>query len=1451
MKIKISAKGQSVSRGKTNKKIDFVKSVLSINQKIIFMCLLVFIFWLGFGAKASAATYNIGPGQTYGTFTALVAAINLAPDDIVDGGGNTFSETWTVNGSGTSGHVITLSNAIISGGIDGNSKDYLRITRARVNGPIILSGAHSQVDHSISDYSTGNGLTISGGSNVVYNVDVNGAAAKGIDAQESSTIKNIIIRNTNDANLNIATGKTVTGSNNQFEDTAQVGSGTYTDTGNPWASSNPKQVSTFDRAPSGAWTFEYPQYRNNVIGWNYNTSHSTAFSDSFTEADGQAEGWTVKRGSFAVSGNSYTTIGSPVGTMSIPMADYSNWGNYRFSAKITRLGAPDAYGYTSLYFRSTMNGTNDSGYVVDIRQTGTINIYRRDNGTNFELAAGMSVAKDNNQHTIIITVVGSVIKLWLDKSEDLYPDVQVSDSTYATGTIGVGSHAWNSVFDDISITPILTVTPTPTHLYTNGTSTLIISALATLDNLSVVVTDPDGNTYAKNNPTGCSGQSSCVVNFPTDFTGLSISTLGIYKITATNGSDESYVVIEVRETPLVTFFQLTDTHVINSGASLIRLTNVVSAINNQKFFSLPNFVVITGDVTEGGTLDQISISKVELDKLTVPYYALPDEHDFNSESGDARGANWVNTFGEGQCTQSWTCGNYLFMAIQNAVYCGYGSSQGSDENKTWMTSVLAANPGKYGVLFSHRGLQSVRTGGSAENYWLGSYYGADQLRTILEANGNVLANFSGHSHINGNAITNGILYQQTSGFTNCNEYRYVEIYADRVESQMIPTTPIYSQNYSGAYWSGSTDSTHTASLYSFGLPYERRWRFDVSARNLTLDYHLHPTSSAIDSGADVYLTSDFAGNPIYGTSDIGGYEYQPTHDMAKVTPDEPQIGEVIRVYGDGKFRNTVDDSGDNDTDTAKLSIVPQGGTNTTKWLDLNISTWDTSGNYRKHWTENGDNLEVGEDITNTLHTVGDLEADKYYNVSVDGTLAASSITGADCTDGVCKSDEDSQITFTYTGGYTSHTFDVTEGDNTPPTVTNGTSPKFHTDTTQVTLSLTTDENSTCRYSTDQSDVYDDMTAFSTTGELNHSTTVTNLSPGDFTYYAICRDTVGNDTSYTLSFEIAPRKNDTGTADASLKNGQNDQTLDEDKKFYFDQDEGKLKGQDETIADGTVKIYKEGKKYATVDVDSDGNWSKKMTFNHNKTYTLKLKFYDQYGTLRDTKEYDVKVDTEKPIFTDPFPETLTIQKEQPINFPATDEDTGVDYYKIKLLDQNGHILRAWREQEKSAYFIPEEAFSQATTIIVRAYDKAGNYAEEEANLQIGNNNASPNVPETSTSGSGEGNTADNTNASPNACSYTVQDGDTLWDIAKKVYGDATAYPLIIEKNKDKYPDINSNLAIGQELVFGCENNQSENTGNNSNINNSNQQPQAQSQSQSQSQSQTQSSTFKWWNPFTWF
>ncbi len=608
--------------------------------------------------------------------------------------------------------------------------------------------------------------------------------------------------------------------------------------------------------------------------------------------------------------------------------------------------------------------------------------------------------------------------------------------------------------------------------------------------------------------------------------------------------------------------------------------------------------------------------------------------------------------------------------------------------------------------------------------------------------------------------------------------------------------------------------------------------------SLDTDFQLYWNSPAIDAGTNVSLTADYASNPIYGLPDIGAYEYQPPYTMGS---NEVDIAADVRVYGDGKFRNTETVGGT----TADLSVDPASN-DISQYLDIEISTWETSEDHEKQWTESSDTI-----VGNTIHIVGDLEAGKYYNVTADSSIAGLSSATCDSVDSnfVCQADQNGQISFTWTGGYSTHTFNVSEGDNLDPTVTNETSAKFHTDTTSVTLSLTTSENSTCKYSTENT-TYDNMTSFTTTNETSHSTVVNNLTPGNYTYYAICRDGVGNNTSYTMSFEIAAQEDETDINDVKLKKDNTSKKLNDDKKIYYDQKETRFKGEDFTIADGTVKIYKEGKKITTVDVEGDGKWSKKITFGHNKNYTLKLKFYDQYGTLKDTKEYAIKIDTENPVFEKPFSVSQSIARNDQIIFTATDDDSGLDGYKVKLMDENGRIVRSWRNQDGDWYKIPEAIENGTHILIVRAYDKAGNYAEEQTVLNVGN---STNSSQASQNQADYQNTASAVQAdsiTSDSCNYTVQSGDTLWNIAKLVYGNSTQYQKIIELNKKKYPDIETKLGIGQELAFDCKNNADNNTYLNTDT--ANQQVQgAQNQVPDPQKNSPPVGEFKWYNPFSWF
>ncbi len=198
-------------------------------------------------------------------------------------------------------------------------------------------------------------------------------------------------------------------------------------------------------------------------------------------------------------------------------------------------------------------------------------------------------------------------------------------------------------------------------------------------------------------------------------------------------------------------------------------------------------------------------------------------------------------------------------------------------------------------------------------------------------------------------------------------------------------------------------------------------------------------------------------------------------------------------------------------------------------------------------------------------------------------------------------------------------------------------------------------------------------------------------------------------SISIGYQEATSRN-LADIQLSFASANSKQDLNDDSKTYTQNKQNTFRGQDSRLTNGQVKIYKNGRKIKTIEADSEGKWRGRVTINNQGIYNLEFKFYDQYASQIYSKEYDLKIDTEKPTFKTPFPDKLTQNKNQPITFTATDNNE-VSYYKIKLLDKTGHTLRSWKKQKSDTYLIPEVVDDQVQTILVRAYDKAGNYQEE--------------------------------------------------------------------------------------------------------------------------------------------
>lgn len=111
-----------------------------------------------------------------------------------------------------------------------------------------------------------------------------------------------------------------------------------------------------------------------------------------------------------------------------------------------------------------------------------------------------------------------------------------------------------------------------------------------------------------------------------------------------------------------------------------------------------------------------------------------------------------------------------------------------------------------------------------------------------------------------------------------------------------------------------------------------------------------------------------------------------------------------------------------------------------------------------------------------------------------------------------------------TGNYATSSIITVTIDNTAPELSD-VSPgaNLPLGTTEATISVTTNENSTCKYSLVADTVFGSMTSFETTGNTLHSQVVSGLSDNiSYNYYVKCSDSQGNtnNTDLVIAFTVS-------------------------------------------------------------------------------------------------------------------------------------------------------------------------------------------------------------------------------------------------------------------------------------------------------------------------------------------
>ncbi|MEP0713665.1 PQQ-binding-like beta-propeller repeat protein [Algoriphagus sp.] len=134
------------------------------------------------------------------------------------------------------------------------------------------------------------------------------------------------------------------------------------------------------------------------------------------------------------------------------------------------------------------------------------------------------------------------------------------------------------------------------------------------------------------------------------------------------------------------FAFITDTHIGSpNGVAEEDLMRTVADINSLGGL---DFAIITGDITEMGTNEEIKKAKELLDELEIPYYVTPGNHDTGwSESG---GVSFIQTFGYDKFVFEHK--GFKFIGTASGPYVRMSDGHIPRDAVVWLDSVLAATP---------------------------------------------------------------------------------------------------------------------------------------------------------------------------------------------------------------------------------------------------------------------------------------------------------------------------------------------------------------------------------------------------------------------------------------------------------------------------------------------------------------------------------------------------------------------------------------------------------------------------------------------------------------------------------------------------------------------------------------------------------------------------------------
>ncbi len=195
------------------------------------------------------------------------------------------------------------------------------------------------------------------------------------------------------------------------------------------------------------------------------------------------------------------------------------------------------------------------------------------------------------------------------------------------------------------------------------------------------------------------------------------------------------------------FAQISDTHIAAPGEKPHgvapvgeNLARAVAFLN--RLDPRPDFVLLTGDVTDTGALPQARHAARLLEDLEMPCHIVPGNHDDRKALASAFPQEVVGQSPGGFLNQAFDAGPLRFIGLDSTTP-GQPGGAFCERRAAWLKDALAERPDAPTVLFLHHPPQKF---GVAETD-VDGFAGADRLARIVADNRQILRVLCGHIHL--------------------------------------------------------------------------------------------------------------------------------------------------------------------------------------------------------------------------------------------------------------------------------------------------------------------------------------------------------------------------------------------------------------------------------------------------------------------------------------------------------------------------------------------------------------------------------------------------------------------------------------------------------------------------------------------------------------------------------